>query len=73
MIFFRFLFITFFCFSLLFSAQNQDDLYKRASEFEKQGKYKEAMLLYKQLAKKEKKINNTYIDEDKQKENEAVT
>lgn len=49
------------------SADSMDDLYKKAQDLEENGKFKEAMLLYKQLAKKENKINNIYVDEDKRK------
>lgn len=45
-----------------------DNLYTKAQELEINGQYKEAMLLYKQLANKERTINRTYIDEDKRKE-----
>lgn len=51
----------------LLSSSTTEDLYKKAQILEKEGNYKEAMLLYKQAAQKENKINNFYIDEDKRK------
>lgn len=53
-------------------ASNIDDLYKKAQDYEEIGNYKEAMLLYKQIALKETKINNIYVDEDKKKKDVKV-
>ncbi len=54
-------------------SQDLDALYKQAQVLEEQGKYKEAMLLYKQLAQKEKGINEVFVDQDKKKEMEVIS
>jgi phospholipase A1 len=45
-----------------------DELYTKAQELEINGQYKKSMLLYKQIANKERTVNRSYIDEDKKKE-----
>lgn len=55
------------------NAQEIDTLYQEAQNFEQEGKYKEAMLIYKQIANKERNINRIYIDEDKKKEVQSIT
>ena len=55
------------------NAEDINKLYQEAQNLEIDGKYKEAMLLYKQIAKKERTINRTYIDENKKKEVEVIT
>jgi len=55
------------------NAQTSNDLYQKAQSLETNGKFKEAMLLYKEIAKKERNINRIYIDEDKKKEIQAIS
>lgn len=54
------------------NAQEIDKLYEEAQTLEINGKYKEAMHLYKQIANKERTINRIYIDEDKKKEVQSI-
>jgi phospholipase A1 len=53
-------------------ASELDDLYTDAQELEINGQYKEAMHLYKQIAKKERTSNRTYLDENKRKAIQVV-
>lgn len=64
--------LSFFLFFTVSYSLQIDELYKKALDFENEGKYKEAMLLYKQIAQKEKNITDTFIDEDKKKQIEVV-
>lgn len=64
-----FLFLTM---SLLLNANEIDKLYDEAQNFEANGEYKEAMLLYKKIAKKQRDINRVYVDERKQKVTELA-
>ena len=57
---------------LTINASELNNLYQKAQNLEVEGKYKEAMLLYKQIIKKERDINRVYIDEDKRKELENI-
>lgn len=52
----------------LLAIENSDDLYKKALEYEKKKDYKNAMLIYKQIAQKEEKIKKLFVDEDQEKE-----
>lgn len=54
------------------NADELNKLYEEAQTLEANGKYKEAMLLYKNIAQKERNINRLYVDEDKQKEIETI-
>ncbi len=54
------------------NAQEIDKSYQEAQALEVNGNYKEAMLLYKKIADKERNINRIYIDEDKKKEVKAI-
>lgn len=46
-------------------ANEIDKLYEKAQLLESKGEYREAMLLYKDIAKKETQFNRIYVDEDK--------
>ena len=64
----KFIFYIFILFTTLNASSNIDDLYIKAQKLEADGKYKEAMYVYKDIASKQNNINKIYIDEDKQKE-----
>ncbi|PLY06123.1 MAG: phospholipase [Arcobacter sp.] len=65
--------LTLIIFLFFYSSANEiNDLYKRAQSFEDNGKYKDAMLIYKEIANKERAENRIYIDEDKKKEVESI-
>lgn len=51
--------------NILFADSQLNYLYKKASEFEKNKEYKNALEVYKEIALKEKNINKTYFDEEK--------
>lgn len=53
-------------------ANEIDSLYEKAETLEANGQYREAMLLYKQIAIKERNINRIYVDEDERKKIEAI-
>ena len=52
-------------FNLLIANDELEELYKKASLFEKNNDYKKALEIYKQIALKEKNLNRTYFDEEK--------
>ncbi len=60
-------------FTTFLNAQNIEELYIKAKEYEQNGNFKEAMLTYKEIAKKERDINKTYIDEEIKITNEVIT
>lgn len=60
-------------FTTILNAQTIEELYEKAKEFEANGNFKEAMLAYKQIAKKQRNINRTYIDEGIQNKTQVVT
>ena len=60
-------------FTTILNAQTIEELYEKAKEFEANGNFKEAMLAYKQIAKKQRNINRTYIDEGIQNTTQVVT
>ena len=63
-----------FIFAIIFTnASELDKLYKKAEGLEANGKYKEAMLLYKEISKKERTINRLYVDEDKIKQAQVLS
>ncbi len=59
-----FLHILFFA---IVNANDLDKLYEEAQSLESDGNYKEAMLLYKRIAIKERTSNRSYIDEEQKK------
>ena len=67
----KLLFFTFLIFSFA-NANDLNKLYEEAQFYEANGKYKEAMLIYKEIATKERNINRVYVDEDKRKEVERI-
>jgi len=69
----RFIFLIIINTIILNASSNLNTLYNKAQKLENDGKYKEAMLLYKKIAKKEQSINLVYIDEDKKKEVQVVS
>lgn len=54
------------------NAKDIATLYDEAQTLEANAKYKEAMLIYKKIAEKERSTNRIYIDEDKKKEVQAI-
>jgi len=61
------LLLIFFAYSL-FANENIDELYKKAKKFENEHNYKEAMLIYKEIAQIETEQKNLFVDEDKEAE-----
>jgi len=68
----KFLFLSLLIFTNLNAKDDVENLYKKAKELESSGNYKEAMLIYKDIALEQSKINRIYVDEDKQKELETI-
>ncbi len=65
--------IFFFIITVIFLNANEiDKLYDKAQNLEANGEYKEAMLLYKEIGKKQRNINRIYVDEQKQKASEIA-
>lgn len=54
-------------------AQELNELYEKAKELETNGNYKEAMILYKEIAKNERNINRLYVDEDIKSTTEVIS
>ena len=59
--------------SILLANEDIDKLYKQALIYEKEKDYKNAMLIYKQIANKENIVKKIFIDEDKEKEINEVS
>ena len=57
----------------LLSSQNIKETYEEALKYEKMGDYKNAMKIYKEIALKEKELNDIFVDEDKEKEIKVVS
>ena len=57
----------------LFANEQLDMLYKKADVFEKNGDYKNALEIYKEIALKEKNSSRTYFDEEKKIAKEIAT
>ena len=57
-----------FLISTIFANENLDDLYAKAKKFEDEHNYKEAMIIYKQIANSNTKEQIQFIDDDKKAE-----
>lgn len=67
-IFFTLIFIKTFLFS-----QDINSLYKQAQDYENEKKYKEAMLIYKEIVNLEQKRDKIFVDKDKKQELEDAS
>lgn len=54
--------------STLFANETIEQLYEKALKYEEEKDYKNAMLIYKQIANKENTVKKIFVDEDKEKE-----
>lgn len=59
--------------NLNLNANQLKKLYKLAEIYEANGNYKEAMEIYKEIAKKEKDINRLYVDEDTKDSTQTIS
>ncbi|WP_419765153.1 MAG: phospholipase A [Arcobacter sp.] len=66
------LLLSVFLISAIFANENLDELYTKAKKFEDEHKYKEAMLIYKQIAKSETNDKIIFVNEDKEAEVKAT-
>ena len=69
----KLIFLTFLSLTTLKALDDVENLYIKAQNLEADGKYQEAMYLYKNIALKQRAINRRYVDEDKQKEVQVIS